>query len=314
MLRSLLGFFGGSAQPAAVRAKSFDERLREIGYLGELPSCFICPINHEVMSNPVMINNDMRFTFEAAALARWRTNQNTCPFTRNEISTVTKNDDLLTKIEAFVKSLENIHRLELDIVKSQNIDINQLNTIINEANIDPLEAAEFIEDQTEAMKRQQAELKLSLALEIQFLIAHTVTIIQSQEKEEQEKQDEINSIITPYRLRFIQLRSNLRFWFPDFYNKTNGPDVTDATPNIFFYFKRRDGGDPRIRGLVHGLYGAALYHPFAFMRHTLPLLQIEGPQADPATAAQVELDEEANTSNQSSSEQYRPPTPGKRHD
>lgn len=314
MLRSLLGFFGGSAQPAAVLVKSFDERLKEIEYVGELPSCFICPINQYVMTNPVMINKDPRFTYEDSALALWKRSHNTCPLTRDDIKTITKNDDLYIKIETFVTCLEKIHKLELELKKSCDINMHDLEQLLREAHINQHEIDEFKDEQLETIKQQNANLKLLLAHELQFLIAHAVTIIQSEDKKEDEKEKEIIAITNPYRLRFIQLRSELRFWFPDFYAKTSGPAVPDPTPNIFSFFLRRGEDAPQVRGLARGLFGV-VYHQLAFMPLGMQPLMIEGPRANPPPAAAAEeIDDEAQAPSSSPVEEYRAPSPGKRHD
>lgn len=317
MLRSLLGFFGGSAQPAAavVHVKNFDERLKEIAYVGELPSCFICPINQYVMTNPVMINKDPRHTYEASALAEWKRGNNTCPITRNEIVSITKNEDLFNKIEIFVTCLEKIHKLELEIKNSCDVDMHALEQLLRETDINQQDLDAFKDEQLEIIKQQNANLKLLLAHELQLLIAHAVTIIQSEDKKEQEKEKEIITITNPYLLQFIQLRTELRFWFPDFYAKTSGPAVPDPTPSIFSYFMKRGEASPQIRGLARGLFGI-VYHPLAFMAVGRPLL-IEGTRLTPppvSAAAVEEIDEETNSPTSSSTEEYRSPSPGKRHD
>lgn len=309
MLRMIFGVFGSGANPAPASApvKPFDERLKAIGYnLDLLPSYFLCPVSLHLMNTPMMINGDKRHTFDQTTLTEWRKSNNTCPLTRRAIETITPNSELATQIDSFITSLEKIHRLEQEIENTRAIDMSSLDALLQGTEIDNQEKLqELKEAQEEEIKRTRAALKLSLAHELQFFIAHTITIIEYEDKEDIEKRGEIHRITRSHFVRFLTLRQELRFWYPEFYEKTRGPDANDAMSAIYNFFPRNRADDPRFRGLIQGLLiGAYPYQPHYLMFMGLVPLRLTGPQAAAAAAESamqpVDIEEQNINQNESS--------------
>jgi hypothetical protein len=77
----------------------------------EIPSHFFCPITHEVMREPLMSKNGIRY--ESSAIMDWlASHNNTCPMTRQplNVSVLMRNRRLQGEIQCWFKA----RALELD--------------------------------------------------------------------------------------------------------------------------------------------------------------------------------------------------------
>lgn len=235
--------FAGTRNQARTPTKTFQERLKDV-YNGEIPHLFIDIVNYHLMNKPMMINNNKAATLDESTIASWRKTdkslltpgKNTCPFTRQPIVSITENRELTEQIEAWISSLENIKQYEDELQKAAACKIENIEALFEGTEATPDEIAKFKREQESEIQKTCTAIKLKLATELQYFFAITATVIESEDRQLEEKNEEAESILGSYVKKFIQLRHELRFKAPDFYRKTLSHDEVDLFPLKFARF------------------------------------------------------------------------------
>ncbi len=89
---------------------SYAARLSNINYQGHIPQQFLCPISHEIMDQPAIIND--KHNYELSSLVQYfqHNPHAKCPQDpSSDITVIIPNSDLKSDIDEFVMTQERKH-------------------------------------------------------------------------------------------------------------------------------------------------------------------------------------------------------------